>query len=239
MQKLLDLIQNCNITGNFFIHKNMINESKREAPLKTIILHGLGQTAKDWDEVIRRTTLTDVDCLDLFDLLQGRPTYQQLQAELEKRYANMTGPFRICGLSLGAILALEYAIRHRDKVESLILIGVQYRSPALLLGVQNLIFHCMPQRLFLDIGITKEDMICLTNSMRGLNLTAKLAKVDCPVTILCGEKDRANLKAAKNLVRLLPQAELQIVKGAGHEVNKDAPEAIAAILDRRRPGGNP
>ena len=74
--------------------------------------------------------------------------------------------------------------------------------------------------------------------MRGLNLTAKLAKVDCPVTILCGEKDKANLKAEKKLVGLLPQVELQIVKGAGHEVNKDAPEAVAAILDRRRPGGN-
>lgn len=238
MQKLLDLIQNCNITGNFFAHKNMINESKKEAPLKTIILHGLGQTAKDWDEVITRTALTDVDCPDLFGLLQGKPTYPQLQAGLEKRYANMTGPFRICGLSLGAILALEFAIRHRDKVESLILIGVQYRSLALLLSVQNLIFRCMPQRLFLDIGITKEDMICLTNSMRGLDFTNKLSEVDCPVTILCGEKDRANLKAAKKLVGLLPQAELQIVKGAGHEVNKDAPEAVAAILDRRRPGGN-
>ena len=206
--------------------------------MKTIILHGLGQTAKDWDAVIRRTALTDVDCPDLFDLIQGKPTYPQLQAGLEKRYANMTGPFRICGLSLGAILALEFAIRHRDKVESLILIGVQYRSPDLLLSIQNLIFRCMPQRLFLDIGITKEDMICLTNSMRGLDFTNKLSEVNCPVTILCGEKDRANLKAAKKLVGRLPQAELQIVKGAGHEVNKDAPEAVAAILDRRRPGGN-
>ena len=204
--------------------------------MKTIILHGLGQTAKNWDTVIRRTDLIDVDCPELFNLIQGRPTYQKLQEGFEKCYADVTGPFRICGLSLGAILALEYAIRHRDKVESLILIGVQYQTPDLLLSIQNFIFRCLPQRFFRDIGITKEDMICLTNSMRGLNLTAKLSEVNCPVTILCGEKDRANLKAAKKLWKLLPKAELQIIKGAGHEVNKDAPEVIAAILDMRRSG---
>nr|WP_288347242.1 hypothetical protein [uncultured Anaerostipes sp.] len=52
----------------------------------------------------------------------------------------------------------------------------------------------------------------------------------CPVIIICGEKDTVNLKASKRLAKLLPQAELHIVPGAGHEINKEAPEAIAAIL---------
>lgn len=56
-------------------------------------------------------------------------------------------------------------------------------------------------------------------------------KITCPVTVLCGEKDRANLKASKKLNELLSQATLQIVSGAGHEINKDAPEVIAAILN--------
>jgi pimeloyl-ACP methyl ester carboxylesterase len=56
-------------------------------------------------------------------------------------------------------------------------------------------------------------------------------RVTCPVTIVCGEKDSANLKASKKLKELLPQATLQIVHGAGHEINKDAPEVIAAILN--------
>ena len=48
---------------------------------------------------------------------------------------------------------------------------------------------------------------------------------------MCGEKDSANLKASKKLNELLPQATLQIVPGAGHEINKDAPEVIADILN--------
>lgn len=55
----------------------------------------------------------------------------------------------------------------------------------------------------------------------------------CPVAVLCGEKDGANLKASKELGARLPNAALQIVPGAGHAVNKDAPEAIAAALNGR------
>jgi len=51
------------------------------------------------------------------------------------------------------------------------------------------------------------------------------------VKILCGEKDRANLKASRQLSELLPQAELHIIPGAGHEINKCAPETIADILN--------
>jgi pimeloyl-ACP methyl ester carboxylesterase len=39
-------------------------------------------------------------------------------------------------------------------------------------------------------------------------------------------------KAAKKLSALLPKSELLIIPGVGHEVNKYAPEAIAAILNR-------
>lgn len=67
--------------------------------------------------------------------------------------------------------------------------------------------------------------------MRSLDFTSQLSKITCPVTVLCGEKDRANLKASKKLNELLSQATLQIASGAGHEINKDAPEAIAAILN--------
>ena len=55
-----------------------------------------------------------------------------------------------------------------------------------------------------------------------------------PVTILCGEKDQANRKAAEQLAKLLPQSELCIIPGAGHEVNKCVPEAIAAVLKKMK-----
>ena len=94
-------------------------------------------------------------------------------------------------------------------------------------------FHhrCMPNKSFENMGLSKRDTIKLSHSMRSLDFTSQLNGITCPVTILCGEKDSANLKASKKLNGLLPQATLQIIPGAGHEISKDAPEAIATILN--------
>lgn len=198
--------------------------------MKTVFLHGLGQTAKDWDETIKRVSGLEADCPEVFSLAKTDMTYSQILKGLERRYADVKGSFRLCGISLGAMLALDYAIRHGDQVNSLILIGVQYKSPSALIGFQNVLFRCMPRKAFESMGLSKADVIKLTRSMRTLDFSEQLKEIMCPVDIVCGEKDTANLKAAKQISELIPQANLHIVPGAGHEVNRSAPEAIANIL---------
>ena len=34
--------------------------------MKTVLLHGLGQTAQDWKEVVQQLSISDVDCPELF-----------------------------------------------------------------------------------------------------------------------------------------------------------------------------
>ena len=199
--------------------------------MKTILLHGLGQTEQDWKEVVCQLSSSNVDCPELFSSMENEISYPQILGDLERRYSNAKEPLRICGLSLGALLAIDFAIRHGDKVASLVLIGTQYKVPSLLIDFQNLIFRCMPNKAFESMGLSKSNTIKLAHSMRALDFTAQLSGILCPVHILCGEKDSANLKASKKLNEILPKATLQIVPGAGHEINKDAPEAIAAILN--------
>ncbi len=199
--------------------------------MKTILLHGLGQTAQDWKEVVCQLSSSNVECPELFSSMENEISYPQIFGDLERRYSNAKEPLRICGLSLGALLAIDFAIRHGDKVASLVLIGTQYKVPSLLIDFQNLIFRCMPNKAFESMGLSKSNTIKLAHSMRALDFTAQLSGILCPVNILCGEKDSANLKASKKLNEILPKATLQIVPGAGHEINKDAPEAIAAILN--------
>lgn len=199
--------------------------------MKTILLHGLGQTAQDWKEVVCQLSSSNVECPELFSSMENEISYPQILGDLERRYSNAKEPLRICGLSLGALLAIDFAIRHGNKVASLVLIGTQYKVPSLLIDFQNLIFRCMPNKAFESMGLSKSNTIKLAHSMRALDFTAQLSGILCPVNILCGEKDSANLKASKKLNEILPKATLQIVPGAGHEINKDAPEAIAAILN--------
>ncbi len=199
--------------------------------MKIVFLHGLGQTAKDWQTVVELCAAADADCPELFSLANGNFTYDELLSGLEDRYTNESEPFVLCGLSLGAVLALDYSIRHPDKVSSLILIGAQYKVPTRLIDFQNIIFRLMPGKMFDSTGLSKADTIKLSHSMRALDFSRSLDKITCPVTIICGEKDSANLKASRELKALLPQSRLIIVPGAGHEVNKCAPDAISAVIN--------
>lgn len=206
-------------------------QERKGRKVKTVLLHGLGQTAQDWREVVKQLSFSDIDCPELFSSMEDDISYTQILANLEQQYADTADPLCICGLSMGALLALDFAIRHRDKTDTLVLIGAQYKVPSLLIDFQNLIFRCMPKKTFDNIGISKNNMIKLSHSMRSLDFTSQLDKIVCPVRILCGEKDSANLKASKKLKELLPQAKLHIIPGAGHEINKTAPQAISTILN--------
>ena len=201
--------------------------------MKTVLLHGLGQTAQDWKEVVQQLSISDVDCPELFSSAEDEISYSQILGDLEQRYSEVKEPLRICGLSLGALLAIDFAIRHEEKVASLILIGAQYKVPSLLIDFQNLIFRCMPNKAFESMGLSKSSTIKLAHSMRSLDFTSQLNNIRCPVTILCGKKDTANLKASKRLKELLLKATLHIVPNAGHELNKYAPNTIAEILNNQ------
>lgn len=201
--------------------------------MKTVFLHGLGQTPRDWDAVTGQVPSLEIDCPDLFSAKETGPlTYPNLLAQLETRYAETAEPLQLCGLSLGAVLALAYTIRHPDQVTALVLIAGQFRSPTLLIDLQNLIFRCLPAKMFQEMGMSRDDIIQLTRSMRGLDFSKSLHRVTCPVTVVCGERDRANRNASKRLAALLPQGTLYLVPGAGHEVNRDRPSAIVELFNQ-------
>ena len=84
--------------------------------MKTVLLHGLGQTAQDWKEVVRHLSTSHVECPELFSSTGNEISYSRILADLEQQYSNVTEPLRICGLSLGALLALDFAIRHGETV---------------------------------------------------------------------------------------------------------------------------
>lgn len=200
--------------------------------MQQVYLHGLGQTPEDWEAVLR-----DADdaqrgvCPNLAALLQGKdPTYSNLYAAVSALCDGMDGAINLCGLSLGSVLALHYTIEHPQKINALVLIAPQYKMPKPLLAAQNLLFHFMPRAMFRQTGFEKKAFLRLCRTMMDLDFSDALCGVACPTLVLCGEKDSANRKTAEKLAGILKHEELQIIPGAGHEVNRDAPEALCAAL---------
>ena len=131
-----------------------------------------------------------------------------------------------------AVLALNYAIDHPDKVKALVLIAAQYKMPRKLLKVQNMLFHLMPNSAFNKMGFKKADVISLCGTMAELDFSDSLYKVSCPVLIVCGEKDKANKKTSKELCHYLNNSDFYELMKTGHEANIEAPEELAIVLQR-------
>jgi 2-succinyl-6-hydroxy-2,4-cyclohexadiene-1-carboxylate synthase len=78
----------------------------------------------------------------------------------------------------------------------------------------------------------------LARALRGLGTGAlpslwdRLDELAAPATLVAGERDRKFCAVAERMARELPDAELEIVAGAGHAAHLEAPEAVAAIIAR-------
>ena len=201
--------------------------------MKYILLHGMGQSASSWDKTISYLPDTiETVCPELSDFFsEGNCNYSKMYASFCEYCNSFSEPLNLCGLSLGAVLALNYAIDFSQSVGSLILIAPQYDMPKFLLKVQNMLFKFMPKSQFKDIGLKKNDFITLTNSIADMDFTSGLDKVNCPVLVLCGEKDNVNKKAAIKLAGKLPNAKFSTIENSRHEVNIDNPQDLAKAME--------
>lgn len=198
-----------------------------------IFMHGLGQTPESWDQVISNMSLTEKAlCPNLPALITEQEcNYENLYAAFCRYCETEYGKTNLCGLSLGGILALNYAIDHPEKIKSLVLIGTQYVMPKKLLAIQNAIFHLMPNKSFESMGFSKKNFIQLSKTMADLDFSLKLGNITCPTLVVCGEKDAANKKASEELAERIPGVSLSLIPGSGHEVNQQAPKWLAEALD--------
>ncbi|GAF11137.1 hypothetical protein JCM19045_214 [Bacillus sp. JCM 19045] len=201
--------------------------------LTILLLHGLGQTAASWEETVSFLDCEkNVNALDLSTLLTKKDqTYENLYSGFSSYCNQIDGPVHLCGLSLGAVLSLQYALEFPEKVASIALIGGRDVMPKALLTIQNSIFRLMPQSVFQKIGLSKKEFMQLIGSMRSIDFSNGLSRVVCPTIVICGEKDFANKSAAKRLAANIPNAELTWIKGAGHEVNQLKPKQLAMAIN--------
>ena len=200
---------------------------------KAILLHGSGHRADSWRETVSYLNRReDVLCPELSAILNGREaSFPNLRAAFAQYCAQTGGPVHLCGLSLGGVLALDYALDHPENVKTLVLIGTPHKVPKVAFALQNVVFRLLPKSAFASMAFDKRDTFALGNSMKDLDFSGRLGELRCPTLILCGEKDGANLKSARFLAGYIPGAELRIIGNTGHVVNEENPRGLAERLN--------
>lgn len=201
--------------------------------MKNILIHGLGQDNKSWDKVIEFLEIKypNIICPNLFDLPKNSNCdYKTLYNNFEKQMNQYNEKLNICGLSLGGVLALDYAKKYPEKINSLILIGVPYNIPKTLFNIQTFIFRFMPKSNFTKLGLEKSKFISLLKSMKDLDISSNLEKIDCKTLLIYGGKDRINIKNSNLFEKDIKYSKIKIIKNSGHAVNTDSPKDLSRFI---------
>jgi pimeloyl-ACP methyl ester carboxylesterase len=166
----------------------------------------------------------------------------------------------IVGHSLGSLVALDCAARHPDRVRAIALVGCTTPMPvsdAILDAAaanDHAAFNMLTEygyskrhlyggnsnpgmwmvggtlRLFERSrpGVLHADMSACNNYQEGLT---RAATVKCPVLVVLGESDRLTpVRSTQPLLDALPSPEVRILKGAGHTLMSEAPNALLDAL---------
>ncbi len=159
--------------------------------------------------------------------------------------------FVLAGHSFGGQTAIQFAVQYPEKLEKLILIasaGVR-RTPGvakkLVMGVAKLVSFLLYVVPFEDLrnnmknamymAVRRRDYMKTQGIMREVfkkvitqDLTAKFSKISVPTLLIWGDKDEMTpIQDAYLTQELIPNSKLEIIPGAKHALNFQAPEVLA------------
>jgi 3-oxoadipate enol-lactonase len=137
----------------------------------------------------------------------------------------------LVGVSLGAMVALDAAIRAPQAVSHLVLAAGQINPPRSVMRMQRLAFSLIPARRLAAMGVEKTTLPAgALDTAAQIDYRGRLGDVTAATLVLVGEQDRANRPAAEALAAGIPGARLSVVPGAGQQVNTDNPAAFNKLV---------
>lgn len=200
-----------------------------------VLLHGLGQTPQAWQDQV--TALPEglraaapwllglkPNADDPFSLSDAS---RAVGSELIKHGAQKA---HLCGLSVGAMVALQFAADAPEQVDRLVLCGAQVRPPKSVLWLQRQLIKATPAARLAQQGVRKDKVQQVMQIIADADFTDRLDQVGTPTLVLCGERDRANLPASRLIADRIPGAELVLIPGAGQAPNTERPDEFNAAL---------
>ena len=164
----------------------------------------------------------------------------------------------IVGHSMGALVALECAVRHAARVERVALIGVSYpmkvgeayleaarRNEMSAYDMSTIWGHAasVPLGANPNPGMWMYgDMLArlrrlapgvLHNDLKACNDYVFEGRVECPALFILGSRDvMTPPRNAKALIEKIPHAKTAVIEGSGHSLMAEAPDAtLDALID--------
>lgn len=199
------------------------------------LLHGLGQTPQSWqDQVTAMPAGFKAVAPWLKGTRPGRDEQFSIQGAADDVLAllNQHGveQMSLVGISLGAMVALDAATRAPDTVSHLVLAAGQVNPPKSVMRAQRLVFSLMPAKRLASMGVEKRRFLQALDQVTTVDYRSQLRNVTAKTLVLVGANDKPNLAAARDLASGIPDARLEVVPGAGHQLNTEAPQQFNDLI---------
>jgi 3-oxoadipate enol-lactonase len=166
----------------------------------------------------------------------------------------------LVGISLGGMVAQEFALAHRQRVASLVLCDTTSRYPegtdriweeriatVRAQGMEPLVEATLERWFTSPFRAARPDVMAKIGAMirrtspdgytgcgaavPTIDTTMRLNAIACPTLVVVGEHDAGTPVAmAQTIQRSIPGAELKVIESASHLCNIEQPEAFNAVL---------
>lgn len=224
-----------------------------------LLIHGLHGGAEQWWSVgqvlakhgpVLSVNLRGHDCSPVSDDLDVATQ----AGEIAEIVGQLGGPVHIAGASFGGVLALAVASGRARRIASVSTLGTAIDPPSLDLGVVEQTLRKMGRRPFFELIArnysfgpspspeqvahaiqlaAERDIEAICRVMRiGMKASCRpyTGSVHCPVQIMVGEHDQTCPPDRVGLLADCFGVPLKIVKGGGHLVHVERPEAVASAI---------
>ena len=199
------------------------------------LLNGLGQTPQSWqDQVTAMPGGFKAVAPWLRGLRPGRAQEFSVEGAADDVLAllNQHGveQMSLVGVSLGAMVALDAAIRSPETVSHLVLAAGQVNPPRSVMRMQRLVFSMVPAKRLASMGVEKKRFLQALDQAATIDYRSRLGLFTARTLVIVGADDKANLTAARDLAAGIPGARLEVIPGVGHQPNVEDPAAFNALV---------
>jgi len=136
--------------------------------------------------------------------------------------ASLPPRFDLVSMSMGGVLALRIALEHPERLRKLVLLATSGGVDVAALGAVE----------WRDTFLTKEPHAPAWFVEARSDFTPRLGNIPHPTLLIYGDADLiAPPAVGQHLARHLPNAVLEVLPGATHDLELEHPDTIAALIE--------
>jgi 3-oxoadipate enol-lactonase len=250
-------------TGEIVTH---FVEDGQEAGPPIVFINSLGTDLRIWDQVIRglrtgyRVIRYDKRGHGLSDCPPGPYRLEHFADDLDHLRKKLDlSAMAVIGISIGGLIALEYALRYPESVSTLILCDTSARIGSEKLWMDRMVFvnsqgmaqaapdiipiwfadsyeidHPAEHQGYLNMlaRTPREGYVASCAALRDGDLRERVRQINVKTLVITGREDKASPpEQGQALADTLPDARFEIIDGAGHLACIEQPDLLAQKIE--------